>query len=252
MKYPLLILLTFCFCQTKAQSSIFYLPIGFGMSHYQAKDEYNSPLRYRGWVSNLHLGHEQYGRNFLQQSNYAYHFGGIQNGARNKNIMALTRGSGTAHVLYNFRSERNFDYFIGTTLKIQFSTRSSGKLLNFDGAATVSLTVGATYNNPINDGTGRWFYDGTASLPLIGWGIRPRYASLAYIGEISNFKAPSQIFLLFPKHFDIDARFNANWDMGNGNLLRGSYRWWFYDSKYIHRVRAMENGFDFSLLTRLN
>ena len=250
MKYPLLVIFLLGFVYTEAQS-IFYLPVGFGMSHYQVKDEYNSPLRYRGWVKNVHFGSEQYG-DYWSQSNFAYHFGGVKNGAKHSRTMNLNRGSGTSTFLFDFRSENEIDYFIGTTLKIQFGTRNSGKLFNFDAAGTLSITVGATYNNPTREFDSRWFYDGNVSLPIVGWGVRPRYASLTYLGDIPGYKGPSQVFLYFPKHFDLDARFNANWDMGNGNLLRGSYRWWFYDSKYVHRIRAMENGIDFSLMTRLN
>lgn len=250
MKYGLVYILLFCFLQSYTQSA-FYLPVGFGLSHYQVKDEYNSALRYRGWVKNVHLGAERYG-DFWTQNNFAYHFGGIKNGAKHPRVANLNRGSGTSTYLFNFSTNNEVDFFIGTTLKIQFSTRSSGKLFSFDGAGTLSVTLGATYNNPSREFDNRWFYDGNVSLPILGWGARPRFASLAYLGDVPPRKRPSQLFLLIPKHFDLDARFNANWNIGNGNVLRSSYRWWFYDSKYVHRVRAMENGFDLLLLTRLN
>ena len=250
MKYALVFSFLFCFSQSFSQS-VFYLPVGFGFSHYQVKDEYNSALRYRGLVKNIHLGAERYG-DYWSQYNFAYHFGGVKSGAKHPRVANLIRGSGTSTHLFNFRSDNEIDFFIGTTLKIQFGTRNSGPLFSFDGAGTLSITVGATYNNPFREFDNRWFYDGNVSLPILGWGVRPRFASLTYLGDLPPLKKPTLSFLFFPKHFDLDARFNANWDMGNGNLLRASYRWSFYDSKYVHRVRAMENGFDFSLLTRLN
>lgn len=238
-----------------------YLPIGFGLSFYQSKDSYNSPNRHRGLTSKVLLGYESFSAERIQRENLSFQSGNLSNGTKNGSKLNLSQT--IYHSVHGFRNQpinilpgdlnNKVNYFVGLSLKVNFSSRSARRFFQFDGAATLSFTANATYNfYDFQIENERWFYDASVSLPLVGLGFRPRYASPSYVGDLPNRKQSTIGMIYFPKHFDIDAQFNANWDMGNGNILRGGYHWWWYDSRQVHRVRMVENGVSFSLLTRLD
>lgn len=264
--YLIIIFLTIFSLDTFGQDRLFmttnhYLPLGIGMSFYQSKDAFNSPNRHRGLTTKFLIGYESFSPEQIHRENLFFQSGGLSNGTKNGKKLNLNRTNYQGEIVTRNQPvnivpvdlENTFSYFLGLSLKVNFSTRSGGKLFQFDGNATLNLTGAATYNYYDFQVNGeRWFYDGSINLPLIGVGFRPRYASHSYIGDIPSYKQNTIGFIYFPKHFEIDARANANWDMGTGNLLRGCYRWRFYDTRLVHRVRTLENEINFSLLTKLN
>jgi hypothetical protein len=89
------------------------------------------------------------------------------------------------------------------------------------------------------------------SIPLLGWGVRPRYAAPTYEKPGGDFWKPRHFFLYFPNLLDLDAAVNADWQMNNGNALRLGYQWRFYQILDQHRLRVMEQSLSFSPLLRL-
>lgn len=269
MKSPIIFLLALLFfanafpekASAQASPTYSYLPIGFGLSFHQSKDSYNSPNRHRGLTSKILLGYESFSAEEIHREAFSFQGGTLSNGTKKGDKLGLSQMAHRSE--YGYRNQpinivpsdmtNQINYFVGFSLKVNFSSRSSRKLFQYDAAATLALTANATYNfHDFQAEDERWFYDASVSLPLIGVGMRPRYASPTYVGDIPSYKQATIGMIYFPKHFDLDAQLNANWNMGNGNILRGGYRWWWYDSRQMHRVRMVENGVNFSLLTKLN
>jgi hypothetical protein len=243
-------LLIFVCLQVKGQDNDNreYLPLGIGVSFYQSKDDYQSPLRYRGFVPQIHLGQESADDNSIDRGRAIYRFGKISNHAKYPGKMNLNQFSYRQSYVHNVASDQQLNVFVGATLKINFASRSANRSKQFDAQATLAITGACTYKN---DPADRWFYESSLSLPLLGWGMRPRFASSNYILPEKDYKGPAHYFIGFPKYFDLDFNLMAYWEMETGNLLRMDYRWWFYDMKYGHRVRSMEHGLNVGLMTRL-
>lgn len=248
--YPIFFLLLFLSLSLVAQDDAKqeYLPFGIGVSFFQSKDEYQSPLRYRGFVPQIHLGQEGWDEKRIDRGLGIYRFGKINNKAKYPGSMNLNQFTYRQQYVYQIASEQSLNIFLGATLKINFAGKSANRSQQFDAQATLALTGACTYQNDPGD---KWFYEGNVSLPLIGWGMRPRFASSNYILPDKDYKGPAHYFIGFPKYFDLDVNLMAYWKMETGNLLRVDYRWWFYDMKYGHRVRSMEHGLNVGLMTRL-
>lgn len=225
-----------------------YLPFGVGVSFYQSKDAYQSPLRYRGFVPQVHLGQESRAENSMDRGRLIYRFGKISNHAKYPGKMNLNQVTYRQSFVYEVSGDQQLNIFLGATLKINFAGKSANRSQQFDAQATLALTGACTYQHNRGD---KWFYESSLSLPILGWGMRPRFASGNYILPEKEYKGPAHYFISIPKYFDLDFNLMAYWQMETGNLLRFDYRWWFYDMKYGHRVRAMEHGLNVGLMTRL-
>jgi hypothetical protein len=234
--------------QAQEEPEMDYIPLGIGINFYQSKDAFTSALRYRGYVLQAHLGYEGFNSQVINRGRAEYAFGELKNGAKYVSKLNMNQVAYRQMYLSHFHTEQNLNLFIGATLKINFSNRSGSRVNQFDAQATLAITGGFTYMNAPSD---KWFYEGNMSLPIAGWGMRPRFASSNYILPEKEYKGPSHHFIIFPKYFDVDVNLMAYWDMGTNNYLRMDYRWWFYDMKYGHRVRAMQHGLNVGMLTRV-
>ncbi len=238
------------FAQIFEQSDQYYLPIGVGISFFQAKDDYNSPLRHRGFTSKFLTGIEHQGSNYWSKNNFSMQTANLKNGVKGSRLIDLNQAVFRGHTMFRTNSATDLDYFVGFTLKVNFNSRNSKRFVSYNGNVSLGLTATLVYQNEeIGDD---FFFDATASLPLIGWGFGTQYASFRHEGDLSNLKATSNYITYLPKLFDLDLQFNCTYSLNNGNQLRLSYFWWYYNVKHHHRIRMLENGMAFWLVPNLN
>lgn len=231
------------------QGKSYYFPITIGAIHYQSKDEFHSPLRYRGWGWMFRSGLDVRESDRHEKMQFAYFSGNLRNGAPFSNSLNLNSFQYRQHFLPALDGAKEVNWFLGATLKIHFSSRSRDRVSTFDAVASLGITAAATYQHRPTD---RADFDAVASLPLLGWGVRPRFASHSYENPPrGDFWGPSHLFLYFPKLLDLDTAFGMNWSLENNNFLRLEYDWRFYQILPVHRVRVLEQGLNFSALMNL-
>lgn len=244
-----MILWTNLYAQRQTAKTETFLPFTIGIAHYQSKDEFHSPLIYSGWGWLGGIGFERMADQHISRSSFSYLSASLNNHAPFPSGLSAREMVFHQHILPKLEARENVNWFIGGTFKISFATRTRDRVGQFDGAATFGITAALAYQPGTTE---RWSFEGIWNLPLIGWGIRPRFAAISYERPGRNFWGPQHLVAYFPKLLDLDARFNANWDMDNNNFLRFGYDWRYYKLGGLHRVRVLKQVLSISPVMRLN
>ena len=231
-----------------AQQSEF-LEFSLGWRNYQVRDEYQSPLRYRGSGMVRGMGFSVLSQNSLKHFDADYFSANLKNGQENSSPYEMNGFQYQHSKVYHFSEQSGVNYFAGIALKVNFGFRGSDYIGGFDTALSLALVGTATYKESPDN---RWTHQAAIRLPFFAWATRPRYTSPSYIKKGNSFNNISHLFLTIPNYFGVDIQIGSTYYLNNGNAFRFDYRGQYYQILPIRPLRVLTNGFKTTALMKVN
>lgn len=226
-----------------------YLEFSLGLKKYQARDEYQSPLTYKGLVLSRGIGYNRVKNDQQVRSHFERLSGQLSNKATNRNTLEYNGANYQSNRYSIIDSPSSVNYFLGVSLKAIFGFRTKSSRSQFDTSVSLSLVGAATYKKEADD---RWSHEAVLSLPFFAWSVRPRYTSPLYLKTGPKWKRPSHLFMTIPKYLGFDFRMGSIWEMDNGNAFRFSYESQYYQILPLHPVRVFNHGIVTTALMKIN
>lgn len=225
------------------------LEFSVGWQNYQVRDQYSSPLRYRGSGVAGGMGFSSYSQDVLKRYNVDYFSGDLKNGQKYSAPYSVSGFQYRHPQVYHIQEQSGVNYFAGIALKMNFGFRGGKYLNSFDTSMSLSLVGAATYKENPDD---RWVHEASISIPFFAWATRPRYTSPSYVKKGGTFKGLSHLFMTVPKYFGIDLQVGSTYYLDNGNAFRFEYIGQYYQITPLHPVRVLTNGFKTTALMKVN
>lgn len=247
MKSIVTILLSiFIFISGKTQETKF-LEFSVGWQNYQLRDEYQSPLRYKGSGFLGGIGYSKLQQDRMSSYNADFLSATLKNGS--KNTIDVSNFQYKHPEVYHVSEQSGVNYFAGIALKLNFGFRSGTYISGFDTGVSLSLVGAATYKMNADDA---WSHHASISIPFFAWITRPRYTSPTYVKKGNNIKNLSNLFLTIPQFFGVDIQMGSTYFLDNGNAFRFDYQGQYYQILPLHPVRVLTNGFKTTALMKIN
>ncbi len=224
------------------------LAFSASFGRYAARDNYYSPLSYSGWIFGGGLGYENQTAEKYGRSEIGFFSGGLRNNAPYAGSMSFSNFSYNEINSFRNGSREGGAKFIGFAIKMNLSNRNNERNTSFD----ILTTLGLVFNNVLYpDDSDSWQYEMYFHVPLIGWGVRPRYTTPTYEKPGWDFYKPRHLFLFFPKMLALDFESSGTQTLRLGNQLRYAYELQFYRLGYMQKLKAFRHNLRFTALMNL-
>ncbi len=249
MKTILSVLLTISIVYSGIAQQSEFLEFSLGWKNYQVRDEYQSPLRYRGSGVAGGMGFSVLSQDLLKHFDADFFSANLKNGQKTSSPYEMNGFQYQHSQVYHLYEQSGVNYFAGIALKVNFGFRGSNSIGGFDTAFSLALVGRATYKESPNN---PWMHQAALSIPFFAWATRPMYTAPAYVKKGNRFKNISHLFLTIPNYFGIDIQIGSTYFLNNGNAFRFDYRGQYYQILPIRPIRVLTNGFKTTALMKVN